>query len=126
MVRRLADVAGKGWAGTGALMCVCVWPAACGRLARHVVAALVLVRSCVRVASGVSSESVRVVAGELHAHDEGRVDPHHWRPWQERHRVGHVERRAQEHAEGGWRGAPFAMPCVVIVCGVHMVSEWRG
>ena len=79
VVRRLADVAGKGWAGTGALMCVCVWPAACGRLARHVVAALVLVRSCVRVASGVSSESVRVVAGALHAHDEGRVDPHHWR-----------------------------------------------
>ena len=42
VVRRLADVAGKGWAGTGALMCVCVWPAACGRVARHVVAALVL------------------------------------------------------------------------------------
>ena len=103
-------------------MCVCVWPAACGRLARHVGAALVLVRSCVRVASGVSSESVRVVAGEVHAHDEGRVDPHHWRRSRERHRVGHVERRAQEHAGGGWRGALLAMPCVVVVCGVHIVG----
>ena len=84
-------------------------------------------RSClcarvVRVASGVSSESVRVVAGELHAHDEGRVDPHHWRRWRERHRVGHVERRAQEHADGGWHCALLAMPCVVVVCGVHLVG----
>ena len=65
---------------------------------------------------------MRVVAGFLHAHDEGRVDPHHWRQRRERHRVGHVERRAQEHAEGGWRGALLAMPCVVVVCGVHIVG----